>query len=74
MFCLKFYHTSKFGDADFNQTVSQQRAEAVAKYLRDRSVKLKIEAVGKGGQQPLPNIDPEDKRNQRTEIRLVRFN
>ncbi|WYL98404.1 MAG: phosphate ABC transporter substrate-binding/OmpA family protein [Gloeotrichia echinulata CP02] len=66
-------HTSKFGDADFNQTVSQQRAETVANYLRDRSVKLKIEAVGKGGQQPLPNIDPEDKRNQRTEIRLVRF-
>ena len=65
-------HTSKSGESEFNQTVSQQRAQSVADYLRDRGVKLKIEAVGKGAQQPLPNINAEDKRNQRTEIRLVR--
>ncbi|WP_315790594.1 phosphate ABC transporter substrate-binding/OmpA family protein [Fischerella sp. JS2] len=67
-------HTSKFGEADFNQTLSQKRAQTVANYLRDRGLKHKIVAVGKGSSQPLPGVNPEDKRNQRTEIRLVRIN
>jgi outer membrane protein OmpA-like peptidoglycan-associated protein len=67
-------HTSKFGEADFNQTLSQKRAQTVANYLRDRGLKHKIVAVGKGSSQPLAGVHPEDKRNQRTEIRLVRVN
>jgi OmpA-OmpF porin, OOP family len=67
-------HTSKFGAADFNRQVSQERAQVVANYLRTQGVKLKVTAEGKGATQPLKQIDPEDKRNQRTEIRLVRVN
>lgn len=67
-------HTSRFGEADFNQDLSQKRAQTVANYLRDRGLKHKIVAVGKGSSQPLAGVHPEDKRNQRTEIRLVRVN
>ncbi len=67
-------HTSGFGKPDFNQALSQKRAEAVADYLRSRGLKHKITAVGKSSKQPLASISPQDKRNQRTEIRLVRLN
>jgi OmpA-OmpF porin, OOP family len=65
-------HTSDNGDAEFNRDVSQQRAQAVASYLRSRGVKLKVIAVGKGSAQGLPGVHPKDKSNQRTEINLVR--
>jgi OmpA-OmpF porin, OOP family len=67
-------HTSKFGATDFNKTVSQQRAQTVVNYLNSQGVKLKMIAEGKGETQPLKGLDPEDKRNQRTEIRLIRVN
>ncbi len=65
-------HTSKFGKADFNLDLSQQRAQTVTEYLRSLGIKHQIASIGKGSSQPLPEIDPLDKRNQRTEIRLVR--
>lgn len=67
-------HTSKTGTADFNQTMSQQRAQVVASYLRSRRLKHKIVAEGKSFSKPLPGISPTDYRNQRTEVRLVRVN
>jgi len=67
-------HTSKVGLADFNQQLSQQRADATVNYLRSRKIKQNILAEGKGFTQTLPGIPPEDQRNQRTEIRLVRIN
>jgi outer membrane protein OmpA-like peptidoglycan-associated protein len=67
-------HTSQFGDAEFNRTLSQQRAQSVANYLHALGIKHKLLVVGKGSSQPLPDLDPQDKRNQRTEIRLVRLN
>ncbi|MBV8885948.1 MAG: OmpA family protein [Chroococcidiopsidaceae cyanobacterium CP_BM_RX_35] len=67
-------HTSQFGLADLNQTLSQQRAQVVVDYLRSRGIKHNIVAEGKGFSQPLPGIPPDDPRNQRTEIRLVRVN
>lgn len=66
-------HTSKTGTTDFNQKISQQRAQVVANYLRSR-LKHKIVAEGKGFSKPLPGISPTDYRNQRTEVRLVRVN
>lgn len=66
-------HTSGTGTAQLNQTISKQRAQAVANYLRSR-LKHNIIAEGKGYSQPLPGISPTDYRNQRTEIRLVRVN
>jgi OmpA-OmpF porin, OOP family len=65
-------HTSKFGKADFNLDLSQQRAQTVTQYLRSLGIKHQIASIGKGSGYPLPDLDPQDKRNQRTEIRLVR--
>ncbi|MBW4670533.1 MAG: OmpA family protein [Cyanomargarita calcarea GSE-NOS-MK-12-04C] len=67
-------HTNARGEADFNVPLSQERAQAVANYLRSRGVKLKITASGKGASKPLPDTDPLDRRNKRTEIRLVSIN
>lgn len=65
-------HTSQTGDAQTNQILSQARAQVVVNYLRNRGVANNIVAEGKGFSQILPNIPPNDARNQRTEIRLVR--
>jgi len=65
-------HTSQTGDAETNQILSQQRAQIVVNYLRNRGVTNNIGAEGKGFSQLLPNTPPADARNQRTEIRLVR--
>lgn len=65
-------HTSRFGSVEANKRLSQQRAQVVANYLRQRGLKHAIVSEGKGFEQPLPGIDPTDPRNQRTEVRLVR--
>jgi outer membrane protein OmpA-like peptidoglycan-associated protein len=67
-------HTSQTGPAQLNQTLSQQRAQAVVTYLESRGITRKIIAEGKGYSETLPEINPTDARNQRTEIRLVRLN
>jgi len=67
-------HTSQTGLAESNQTLSQQRAQVVVDYLRSHGIKHNIVAEGKGFSQLLPGIPPDDPRNQRTEIRLVRVN
>ncbi|MEQ9001503.1 MAG: phosphate ABC transporter substrate-binding/OmpA family protein [Coleofasciculus sp. B1-GNL1-01] len=67
-------HTSKTGAAALNQTLSQQRAQVVVNYLKNRGLKHNFVAEGKGFNQPLPGIPPTDPRQQRTEIRLVRVN
>ncbi len=66
-------HTSRTGSATFNQTLSQQRAGVVRNYLRGRGLKHDIIAEGKGFYLPLSGLSPNDPRQQRTEILLVRF-
>ncbi len=66
-------HTSKTGFADFNQKLSEQRAQVVVGALRDRGLKHNFVAEGKGFYLPLSGIPLEDPRQQRTEIRLVRI-
>ena len=67
-------HTSKTGSASLNQSLSQQRAQVVVNYLRQKGLKHSFLAEGKGFSLPLQGIPPQDSRNQRTEIRLVRVN
>ncbi|MEM8806595.1 MAG: phosphate ABC transporter substrate-binding/OmpA family protein [Cyanobacteria bacterium P01_G01_bin.38] len=67
-------HTSSVGSANRNLQLSNLRAQAVASYLRKQGLKHKFQAEGKGATQPLPNTPPNDPKNQRTEIRLVRVN
>ena len=65
-------HTSHTGDAASNQRLSEERANVVVNHLKGMGVALNILPEGKGFSEPLPNTDPTDPRNQRTEIRLVR--
>lgn len=67
-------HTSRTGNPALNQRLSQERTHVVVNYLREMGVTLNILPEGKGFSEPLPNIAPDDDRNQRTEIRLVRVN
>jgi OmpA-OmpF porin, OOP family len=67
-------HTSRTGDAQLNQTLSQQRATVVVNYLKAKGVILNILPEGKGANEPLANVNPTSAQNQRTEIRLVRLN
>ncbi len=67
-------HTSRTGDEPLNQDLSNQRANVVASYLKERGVVLNILAEGKGSHEPLTKDDPANAENQRTEIRLVRVN
>ena len=67
-------HTSKSGAAKYNQILSERRAQAVVKYLQSLGLSQKLVAEGKGFSSPLSGISPQDPRQQRTEIRLVRIN
>lgn len=66
-------HTSRTGAARANQSLSQSRAERVAQQLKSAGVTLTILPEGKGFGEPLTGVLPEDARNQRTEIRMVRL-
>ncbi|MEO0407011.1 MAG: phosphate ABC transporter substrate-binding/OmpA family protein, partial [Cyanobacteria bacterium P01_A01_bin.135] len=66
-------HTSKTGPADFNQTLSEQRAQVVASYLKRRGINLQVVSQGVGFTQPLPGIDPASPQNQRTDVTLKRI-
>ncbi len=66
-------HTSKTGSANANKTLSKQRAQVVAEYLKNQGVKLQIIAEGKGFENLLPSIPPESPLNQRTDIQLKRI-
>ncbi|NES22722.1 MAG: OmpA family protein [Symploca sp. SIO3E6] len=67
-------HTSKTGVPGFNQKLSQQRAQVVVNALRNQGLQHNFVPEGKGFSLPMAGISPEDPRQQRTEIRLVRIN
>lgn len=64
-------HTSMTGSEDYNLLLSQKRANAVANYLNNLSLKNEIISEGKGFSRLLPDKDPDSDRQQRAEIRLV---
>jgi type IX secretion system PorP/SprF family membrane protein len=66
-------HTDNVGSARSNQALSRKRAESVVKYLSQQGVeKLRMQAVGKGFDEPLvPNDSPENRdRNRRVAFDL----
>lgn len=67
-------HTSRTGPADLNQRLSQERAQVVVNYLKNKQLQHGFFAEGLGFSQPLPGSDPAATANQRTVIRLVRLN
>ena len=67
-------HTSRSGSAEFNQTLSRERAQVVVDFLKSKGLSHNFLAEGQGFDRPIAGLDPADPKNQRTEIRLVRAN
>ena len=62
-------HTDGEGDEDYNQSLSERRAQAVIEYLADGGVeKSRLLAEGKGESELLFPHKPLDARNRRVEI------
>jgi outer membrane protein OmpA-like peptidoglycan-associated protein len=65
-------HTDSTGNATVNQKVSQERAEAVAKYLETSGTdKKEITAVGYGFQKPLASNKSKDGRAQNRRVDVI---
>ncbi|MBO9476014.1 OmpA family protein [Shimia sp. R11_0] len=67
-------HTDNTGAASYNQTLSERRANAVADVLLDNGVAFgRIQAIGRGEDQPIAsNLDEEGRRqNRRVEIVIL---
>ena len=67
-------HTDDKGELDYNQKLSQQRAESVLQYLVKKGVdKTRLIAKGYGESKPIvPNDSEENKaKNRRTEVRIL---
>ncbi|MDO5080505.1 OmpA family protein [Buchananella hordeovulneris] len=57
-------HTDSISEEDFNQSLSERRANAVAKVLRDSGLTSQIEATGFGESKPVaPNTQPDGSDN-----------
>lgn len=66
-------HTDLNGDADYNQTLSEERAESVRDWLVEHGIdKARLQSSGKGKSQPVvaKRGRPFDQQNRRTEFKL----
>ncbi|MFD3002552.1 OmpA family protein [Pontibacter toksunensis] len=69
-------HTDSFGDADFNLSLSQDRADAIKRYI-ERKVNIgsdRIDAIGYGSRKPLREEKTEEDRrlNRRVEFTIIK--
>ncbi len=67
-------HTDNIGKAEHNQTLSQQRAEAIVTYLTEKGIEpSRLKAKGYGFSKPISDNNTEEGRamNRRTEIKII---
>jgi outer membrane protein OmpA-like peptidoglycan-associated protein len=66
-------HTNATGKAEYNDWLSQKRAEAVTSYLiKDKGIPgTMLEPVGAGSNEPLPGVSPKDGKNRRVQVKRV---
>ena len=67
-------HTDNIGSKEYNQSLSERRAEAVANYLKDKGVNsIQISTEGFNFSKPVASNDTEEGRaqNRRTELRFT---
>ena len=72
--CLIKGHTSSEGNADYNQKLSERRAQAVLDYLIQKGIDpSRLRAKGYGSSQLLMTEDSEDakNRNRRVEFEVL---
>ncbi len=68
-------HTDNVGSANYNNKLSQERANSVVNYLIDKGIaKERLSAVGYGFEKPIaPNTTEEGRqKNRRTEFKIVK--
>jgi len=65
-------HTDGVGSSDYNQRLSERRAESAARYLTADGVARHIATAGLGGREPIASNTTEDgrQRNRRIEIAI----
>ncbi len=69
-------HTSSEGDEKYNQRLSQDRANSIAKYLIDKGISSKqIIAKGYGESRPIADNETEEgrKQNRRVEFKILKI-
>jgi outer membrane protein OmpA-like peptidoglycan-associated protein len=66
-------HTDATGNADRNNALSRDRADAVVNYISDKAGldKKRLIPVGKGSSEPLKNLDPRNPQNRRVVFKVV---
>jgi outer membrane protein OmpA-like peptidoglycan-associated protein len=65
-------HTDSTGSDQYNQQLSERRADAVASYLKTRSVRAdRIITVGEGEKRPIASNDTEAGRQQNRRVELT---
>jgi OmpA-OmpF porin, OOP family len=65
-------HTDSRGDASFNKTLSQRRAEAVRKFLLEKGVdRGRVDAKGFGPQRPIADNKTPDGREKNRRVELT---
>src|SRR3546814_10773362 len=72
--CSSDLHTDSKGSDDYNQKLSESRAQSVMQYLGEHGVAAdRMTAVGRGETQPIADNDSDEGRelNRRVELRLT---
>jgi outer membrane protein OmpA-like peptidoglycan-associated protein/tetratricopeptide (TPR) repeat protein len=69
-------HTDNVGSAAYNKTLSQNRAEAVYDYLKNKGIEAdRLQAAGYGANKPVATNNTDEGRalNRRTEMKITAF-
>lgn len=65
-------HTDSKGSDDYNQSLSERRANAVVNYLRSNSINsTRLTGIGKGETDPIASNDTDDGRAQNRRVEFV---
>ena len=65
-------HTDSTGDANYNQNLSERRAQAVSYVLRDAGVSnSRLRTIGKGESQPVASNDSSSGRAQNRRVEII---
>jgi len=64
-------HTDAVGSAGYNQSLSEQRARAAARYLASRGVTQYVATVGLGEREPVSSNDTESGRQQNRRVEVA---
>ncbi len=65
-------HTDNVGSNDYNQQLSQRRAESVSRYLQNKGIAIaRLDAKGMGKDAPLVSNDSESGRQQNRRVELI---